>query len=521
MPEIKDIKTTPSKGAPTGSARLTSGAVLARNTIWNLIGSCAPLLLAVVCVPLLVRQLGTERFGVLTLAWALIGYASLFDLGLGRALTQQVAEKLGIGEYGDIPALVWTSQALMLVLGLVGMLVLGFLSPWLVHRVLRIPQALRTETLRAFYLLALSIPIVISTAALRGVLEAYQRFDLTSVVRTLMGLLTLAGPLLVIPFSKSLVPVMGVLVGARVIAWVATLWACFYVMPALRHRVSPQVSAAGNLIRFGSWMTATNIVGPLMSYMDRFVIGAMVSVAAVAYYTTPSEAVSNLGFVPAGIVGVLFPAFAADFGSNPGRVRLLFKQGLKYTFLVLFPIVLLVMAFAREGLQFWLGLEFANNSLRVLQWLAFGRLINSLAQVPFGLVQGAGHPRLTGKLHLIELPFYLVVVWWLTRTLGIEGAAIAWVARVVVDAAILFVMAQRLLRYSASIVWQMALVLGLAIVTLVAAIIPMEAHVKLVFVVLALSIYAPFTWSHIRNDAGRQMIFSIFSRSTKAFEQAK
>jgi O-antigen/teichoic acid export membrane protein len=514
MPEIKNMKALQ-------NGHLTSGRLLARNTVWNLIGSGAPLLLAVVCIPILVRQLGTERFGVLTLAWALIGYASLFDLGLGRALTQQVAERLGIGKLEDIPVMVWTSLVLMLILGLAGMLVLGFLSPWLVHRVLRIPLTLQRETLRAFYLLALSIPIVISAAALRGILEAYQRFDLTSVVRTLMGVLTIAGPLLVIPFSKSLVPVMGVLVGARILAWMATLCLCFNVMPALRQRVRPKIAAAESLIRFGSWMTVTNIVGPVMSYMDRFVIGAMISVTAVAYYTTPSEAVSNLGVIPAGIVGVLFPAFASDFATNPNRVRLLFRRGLKYTFLMLFPVTLLVIAFAREGLQVWLGLTFANNSLVVLRWLALGRLINSLAQVPFGLVQGAGHPHLTGKLHLIELPFYLLAVWWLTRTLGIEGAAIAWVARVVVDTAILFVMAQRLLRYTAAVVWQMVLVIGLAMPIMALAALPMGVHVKFVFVLLTLAVYAAFAWRHVRHEAGGRMIISIFSRAEKAFGRAE
>src|SRR5260370_40800032 len=83
--------------AKNHNAHLTSGRLLARNTVWNLLGSGAPMIVAVVCIPILIRGLGKERFGVLTLAWALIGYASLFDLGLGRALTQLVARKLGAG----------------------------------------------------------------------------------------------------------------------------------------------------------------------------------------------------------------------------------------------------------------------------------------------------------------------------------------------------------------------------------------------------------------------------------------
>ena len=54
------------------NGHLTSGRLLARNTVWNLIGSGAPMVVAVFCIPILVRGLGKEGFGVLTLAWALI-----------------------------------------------------------------------------------------------------------------------------------------------------------------------------------------------------------------------------------------------------------------------------------------------------------------------------------------------------------------------------------------------------------------------------------------------------------------
>src|SRR5882762_6152548 len=68
--------------------------VLVRNTVFNLTGQSIPLVAALFAIPLLIRGLGTDRFGVVTLAWILIGYFSVFDLGFGRALTQVVAAKL-------------------------------------------------------------------------------------------------------------------------------------------------------------------------------------------------------------------------------------------------------------------------------------------------------------------------------------------------------------------------------------------------------------------------------------------
>jgi O-antigen/teichoic acid export membrane protein len=427
------------------NSHLTSGRLLARNTVWNLIGNGAPLIVAVFSIPILIRGLGKDRFGVLTLAWALIGYASFFDIGLGRALTQLVSRKLGTGEDHEIPSLVWTSLLLMLALGVVGAGVIIVISPWLVHHALKIPETLQSESLHAFYLLGLSIPAVISTAGLRGLLEAHQRFDLINTLRIPTGIFTFLGPLLVLPFSHSLVPITATLVAGRFVGCLAHLWLCLRVVPELKRRVAWHGPSAGPLLRFGSWMTVSNIVGPLMVTLDRFLIGALVSMTAVAYYATPYELVTKFWLIPGALMGVMFPAFSASFMKDRRRTALLFGHSLKSLLLVLFPLMLCTVALAQEGLQLWLGAEFARNSFRVLQWLAVGVFINSLAQVPFTFLQGVGRPDLTAKLHLFELPLYLALLWWLIGRRGIEGAAIAWTARAAADALFLFWLARRFL----------------------------------------------------------------------------
>lgn len=74
-----------------------SGEILARNTLLNFVGQALPLV-AVVTIPFIVRGLGIERFGLLSLAWVVLGYFTIFDLGLGRATTKYVAEALGKGD---------------------------------------------------------------------------------------------------------------------------------------------------------------------------------------------------------------------------------------------------------------------------------------------------------------------------------------------------------------------------------------------------------------------------------------
>src|SRR2546430_10236395 len=96
------------------NGHLTSGRLLAKNTVWNLLGSGAPMIVAVFCLPILIKRLGTGRFGGLTLARALVGYARLFYLGVGRALTQMGGRELGAGGEREISSPARTSPLLML-----------------------------------------------------------------------------------------------------------------------------------------------------------------------------------------------------------------------------------------------------------------------------------------------------------------------------------------------------------------------------------------------------------------------
>jgi O-antigen/teichoic acid export membrane protein len=398
---------------------------------------------------------------------------------------------------------------LMALLGLLGAGVVIALSPWLVHSALHVPSALQRETLYSFYLLGLSIPFVISTAGLRGLLEARQRFGMINALRVPMGVFTFVGPLLVLPFSSNLFVVVAVLVSGRMVAWAAHLALCLRVVPALRQHVAWRRAVVGPLLRFGGWMTVSNVVSPLMVTFDRFLIGALVSVSAVAYYATPYEVVTKFWLLPGALVGVMFPAFSTSSVQDRNRTALLYGRSVKYLLLVLFPMVLLVVVLAQNGLRLWLGAEFAQHSARVLQWLAVGVLINSLGQVPFALLQGVGKPDLTAKLHLIELPFYILVLWWLTKAYGIEGTAIAWTARVAFDSLVLFVLAKQFLPIRIPFGSQMILLEVLALVTLALATVPQGLMLKGVFLLLTILSFSLYAWFLVLSPEERRLAQSF------------
>lgn len=412
-----------------------AGTAISRNTFWNLLGASAPILIALITIPVLIGVLGTQRFGVLALAWVVLGYFGLFDLGLGRATIKFVAEAFERNCPAEVRGLFWTSLFLNILLGVTGGIVLALAAPVLVRGILNIPADLHSETLSAFYLMACSVPLVMTTAAARGILEARHQFGLLNALQVPTSVITQVAPLLVLPFSNNLAWLVGALVISRVLGMIV------FTIATLRSLERPFAGPfflpkrLKNLFSYGGWLTVTNVIDPFMVYADRFVIGSLTSMTAVTYYATPYEAVTRLWILSQSLTRTMFPIFSSSTDVRQ-RTRI-YTNALKYLTVLLAPVVATLVVFAPDVLRVWIGNEFAENSTAVLQLLAMGVFVNSLAMVPFTLIQGLGRPDITAKFHMLELPFYLLMLWYGISQWGIVGAAIAWTIRVTVDGLLL------------------------------------------------------------------------------------
>jgi O-antigen/teichoic acid export membrane protein len=422
-----------------------TGKLLTRNWILNLVGQALPLVVALPTMPYVIRGLGTERFGILSIAWVLLSYTTALDLGLGRATTKFAAEYLGRGEHDKLSGIVWTSVWAQAVLGSVGTAVAAAVTPLVVDRLLKISASLQYETKISFFILAASLPIVLIGNVYRGLLEAGQRFDLVNCVRIPANASIFLLPALAVPLRLGLPGILSLLVVARLGATVTYLILCLKQFPTLRRGLEGNRNVIRTLLVYGGWVTVSNAISPLMTYLDRFFIGAMVSMTAVGYYTAPYEAVSRTTILAGSLTATIFPAFSSlDASGSQERLEELCERSVKSLLLALGPILILVICFAREILSIWLGPEFAARGTFVLQVLAVGTLINSLAYIPAWLLQAVGRPDLGAKFHLLELPLYIGALVYLLPRMGIGGAALAWTARVFLDAVLLFVASYKL-----------------------------------------------------------------------------
>jgi len=492
--------------------------LIAKNTIFNLTGQILPMVAGVLTIPFIVRGLGAAEYGILSIAMMLLGYFNIFDLGLSRATVKFVAENLDSENIHKVPELIWTSLSLLVGLGIIGGAVAAIFVPISVTHVFKMPAELAGQARIALFVLCASMPIMLGNNALRGVLEATQRFDLVNYIKVPSSVLFYLAAALAIPFGVHVAGIVSLLVAIRLISTLAYLLLSFRTIPELGRGFRVSKASLGPLATFGGWVMVTNVTGPVFGYLERFMIASLVSVSMLTFYSAPYELVSKLLIFPMSVVPSLFPYFSYHGSRKSSEVAEVTSRTLKYLFLVLTPLTAVFVFFARDIMHLWLGGQFAENSTLVLQLTTLVFFFNAFAFVPFTSVQALGRPDLKAILDLVALPIYSAAAWWLIKNHGINGAAFAKLLITMLDCSALYVFASKLkafsLRDCVSGPLLRAIVVSAGLLALVFAVERMHLKLLLAVPLVLLSFvgYALLFWALAVDDEDRSTISALRKR---------
>jgi O-antigen/teichoic acid export membrane protein len=418
--------------------------MLIRNATWNVLGQLLPLIAAIVAVPVIIRYLGVEGFGLVSIIWTLIGYFSLFDFGLGRALTKYISVELECQQADNIPNIVVNGLILLSFIGLCVGAIMWFSSPWLISNLLNIKQSDPVQTKQALQLTSLAIPFVLVNVGLRAIIEGYLHFNLSNLIRIPFGIFTLSSPAIAAYLGYTLPSIVIILFIGINIAMIAYIKVIFtFINKGLILQGRPQLVTAKKLLSFGGWVSLSNFIGPILFYVDRFMISAVLSVAVMAYYVAPYEAITKTLFLSSSIAGSLFPVFAKSSANQSSNHINIMLAGSKIICMVMFVIVLITLFFGYDLLNLWVGKEIAMNGTSALQILSIGVFFNAIAYLPFTFIQASGRADLIAKLHLVQLPLYIIAMWFSISHFGLDGAAYVWGTRALIEMIIFFSWAEK------------------------------------------------------------------------------
>lgn len=421
---------------------------LARHTIYNLVGTIIPLALALVTIPIYIKLIGPERYGVLAIAWLILGYFGLFDLGLGRATSQRIAA-LRDNLPEERAAAFGTALIANFGIGVLGALIMAPIGWLLLGRQMATAPELRMEAVAAVPLLAIAVPIATTIGVLSGALIGRERFLTSNRIGVLSTSLFQIIPLgIAWLFGPNLTGLLAASLAARLIGLLMLWRACASEFGRAAFRCFDQ-SQLRALLAFGGWVTLTSVFGPLLVVLDRFVIGALMSAIAVTIYTVPMQLTTRLTSLTAALANAMFPRLAvASKNEALGLGRISVATLLACTT----PGVIAAFIVMRPALVLWLGENIGGQAAPIGRVVLVAAWLNTFAQIPYSRLQAAGRPDLVTKVLLAELPIYIPGLFWALPAFGLMGAAVVYTVRAMVDLIALTFLAFRQLPHFGSIV---------------------------------------------------------------------
>jgi O-antigen/teichoic acid export membrane protein len=411
---------------------------LITNFVFNTVGSALPIVVALVTVPIYIHTIGPARYGVLSIVFILLGYFGFLDFGLSRASANALARLGPDGSRPDRHRVILTSFYLNLGLGTLGSIVLTLIGRWLADRFLHLPSDIGPEFDAAFPYVVCMLPLALVSGVGVGAIESRERFLASNVLQTtgnVLGQLLPVGCAVV--FGPSLAIVIPAALAARLLTVIAIATYVVSTEQIRRVRVFDR-SRSRALFSYGAWVSVTNLISPLLESLDQLMIGSVLGVEAVAYYAVPMSLATRSQIVAAALARTLFPRLSRLDSASAATLAQHSVVALAYGFgAICAPAILLAAPF----LQLWMGAAFAERSSAVAELLMVGAWCNGIAFIPFILLQSSGRPDLGAKAHAAEIIPFVGILWGLTHSLGLAGAALAWSIRTTSDALIIFLLA--------------------------------------------------------------------------------
>lgn len=402
---------------------------IARNSLLSAIGAGVPVIVTIVTLPLLISQIGAERYGVLAVAWLILVYVGQADFGLGRASTRAIAKKID-GDRDNGSQVAATGIAVAAVLGLLTAAAAYLIAHVFFGFFLEVSSDIRSEAVTSVPLIAFSTFAVsmfgIGIASLAGKEQFVPISAFVLITNSALQLLPLmlayaVGPDLVTLLVGTLA---ARLLGVGMVAF--AVWRSFF----RSEKFGFARSIALDLLHYGKWIMVSTICRPVMSMADRFIIGAQLGAVAVAAFSVPYQIASRTQLVPQAIVQVLFPRLSAlSDGAALGTAR----SAVIVLASLSAPLMIALICMADPLLRLWLGTELDERSILIARLLLASFWLTGISITASTLLQARGKPRFTALWHLIQVIGYCIALLFAAPIYGLIGIAVVFLGRSLID----------------------------------------------------------------------------------------
>ena len=406
----------------TTDDRLSSSRAVVRSGVFNLAGFVVSAAYMFVLVPVAVRYLGMEQYGLWTIVMAITGYIGLADLGLSTSFVTYISRFVAVHAYDDAVRVVYLGVVFYIGVTLLMFGVSLTASSWLFD-FLRLAPA-QVSAARTALLLAVALFGVTSISGVFGnTLAAIQRMDVVNGI----VMLTLAVKLVVIV----LVLVNGGGVAGLLVADVVVTAAGIPVFLLFTRRFLPGIHLGWKgydhrlmmtLLRFGAQLQVSRLSELVQNHFDKLLLTRYVGLQSAAMYDFGSRPAGRAKQLPVTAIASLVAAVSAlDAREDNARIHAALVRATRYLAILAAPLFGIIVALALPLMQVWLGPGHEQAAL-TLQLLSTGFFVSVVVSALSLISQGRGEPQFQMRAMLIQVILNIALSLTLVLTFGYYGA---------------------------------------------------------------------------------------------------
>ena len=387
--------------------------------------------MALAFVPLYIRYLGIEAYGLLGVYAILQAWLSLLDMGMAPSLSREMAG-LGIEAAKAQRArdLLRSAEILAAGIAMVVALAIWLASDWLASAWLSSKGVPTPVLAQAFAIMGSVIGLRFIENIYRSCVVGLQRQVLLNIVVSVMATLRGLGVVVVLACVSPTIQAYFLWQCIVSVVTIAALAGVAYrAIPAGHRRARFSPAVLQEVWRFAAGTMAITFLSLLLTQADKILLSRMLTLQAFGYYAF-AVVVAQLPIAMVGpVTQAFFPRFTQLFrqGNHVGLVAA-YHTASQLTTVLLGSATILLALFGHEILTSWTGnMELSDRSYMLVAVISLGSLLNGLMSTPYFLQLSSGWTGLTIRINLVAIALVVPALLWIVPRYGATGAAWVWV----------------------------------------------------------------------------------------------
>ncbi len=404
---------------------------LKKNVIANYLGQGWAGLIGLAFVPLYIKYLGIEAYGLIGIFALLQAWLTLLDMGMTPTLNREMARfTAGAHTPQSIRDLLRSLEIVCFgIAALIGLLIWAA-SGWLASDWLRADKLPLNVVAQAIAIMGGVAALRFVEGIYRGAILGLQRQVFLNVVNASLSTVRAAGAIAVLAWISPTIEAYFVWQGIVSIISVAVLAVAAHgSLPATPRPARFSRQAILEIWHFAGGMMATTFLAILLTQVDKVLLSKLISLEAFGYYTLAGAVTTAIGLLIVPITQAFYPRFTelVAKGDVQELVQIYHRSAQLVTVLAA-PAALMLIFFGENLLTLWTGNAIlAHDVAPLLALLATGTLLNGLMHIPYMLQLAHGWSSFAVRVNLVAVALLVPAILWVTPRYGAIGAAWVWV----------------------------------------------------------------------------------------------